>query len=192
MKKRKYFNYNFIIFLYAYLRQIDLSLARSRDEPLIGLKIFYKNQINPELVINFLVSNSLVEKSLNSNFVISKKSFSKINRFKFLIYKLIKRNNFLNYTEIIESINELLLFNDVLKSNKDIDGLAIEKLRINIANLSTIIDYRLFKVDSNKAMYVEHYKQSDNIITNPIANFIIDFELHDKPPVVASKNKFNG
>lgn len=174
-----YFNYEFIVFLYAYLRQIDLSLARSRDEPLQNLKIYYENQISPGLLVNFLVSNFSVKKSLNSNYVITNKSISVFNKFKFLIYKLIRKNNFLKYTEIIESINELLLFNDILKSNKDIDGSEIEKLRINIANLSTVIDYRLFKVDSNKAMYVEHYKQNNSISTNPITDFVVDFELPD-------------
>lgn len=174
-----YFNYKFIVFLYAYLRQIDLSLARSRDEPLLNLRIYYENQISPELVVDFLVSNFSVKKSLNSNYVITSRSFSVFNKFKFLIYKLIRKNNFLNCTEIIESINELLLFNGILKSNKDIDGSEIEKLRINIANLSSIIDYRLFKMDSNKAMYVEHYKQNNLIVTNPITDFIVDFELPD-------------
>jgi len=174
-----YFNYKFIVFLYAYLRQIDLSLARSRDEPLLNLKIYYENQISPEVVVDFLASNFSAKKSLNSNYVITDKSISVIYKFKFLIYKLIKKNNFLSCSEVIESINELLLFNNILNSNKDIDGLEIEKLRVNIANLSTVIDYRLFKADSNKAMYVEHYNQNNIVLTNRITDFVIDFELPD-------------
>ena len=91
-----YFNYKFIVFLYAYLRQIDLSLARSRDEPLLNLKIYYENQISPEGVVDCLASNFSAKKSLNSNYVITDKSISVIYKFKFLIYKLIKKNNFLS------------------------------------------------------------------------------------------------
>ena len=75
-----YFNYKFIVFLYAYLRQIDLSLARSRNEPLLNLKTYYENQISPELVVDFLVSNFSVKKSLNSNYVITSRSFSVFNK----------------------------------------------------------------------------------------------------------------
>lgn len=177
MKKRMYFNYKFIVFLYAYLRQIDLSLARSRDEPLLNLIKYYENQINPEVVVDFLASNFSAEKSLNSSYVITDGSISLFNKFKFLIYKLIRKNNFLKCSEIVESINELLLFIEFLKSNKDIDRSKIEKLRLNIANLSTVIEYRLFKEDSNKAMYVAHFNQNDIISTHPITDFVVDFEL---------------
>lgn len=179
MKKKTYCNYKFIVFLYAYLRQIDLSLARSRDEPLLNLKIYYENQISPESVVNFIVLNFSVKKELNSNFVITNKSFSVFNKLKFLIYKFSRKNHFLYSTEIIETINELLLFNGILKSTNDIDSSEIETLRINIANLSSIIDYRLFKIDSNKAMYVEHYNQNKRLTTNPITDYVVDFELHD-------------
>jgi len=47
--------YSFAVFLYAYLNQIDLSLDRSRWEPLDNLRDFYRSQISPKTVANYLI-----------------------------------------------------------------------------------------------------------------------------------------
>ncbi|WP_343566573.1 hypothetical protein [Sphingobacterium sp.] len=47
--------YSFAVFLYAYLNQIDLSLDRSMWEPLDNLRDFYRSQISPKKVANYLI-----------------------------------------------------------------------------------------------------------------------------------------
>ncbi|KKO93351.1 hypothetical protein AAW12_00150 [Sphingobacterium sp. Ag1] len=48
--------YSFAVFLYTYLNQIDLSLNRSRWEPLDNLRDFYRSQISPKKVANYLIN----------------------------------------------------------------------------------------------------------------------------------------
>jgi hypothetical protein len=46
-----------IVFLYAYLRQADLSLDRSRWVSLSKLRDYYKTQINPEIVADYMLQH---------------------------------------------------------------------------------------------------------------------------------------
>ncbi len=68
-------NYSFVVFLYAYLNQIDLSLDRSRWEPLDNLRDFYRSQISPKKVANYLIDNlGLDVKKLNNLIFIGEES----------------------------------------------------------------------------------------------------------------------
>ena len=59
--------YNFLVFLYAYLRQIDSSLDRSRWGSIEELREYYNIQIAPEHIVNYLMQkydiNDELEKS---------------------------------------------------------------------------------------------------------------------------------
>ncbi|MGJ1404201.1 hypothetical protein [Sphingobacterium siyangense] len=52
---KNWWKWSFAVFLYAYLNQIDLSLDRSRWEPLDNLRDFYRSQISPKKVANYLI-----------------------------------------------------------------------------------------------------------------------------------------
>lgn len=64
-------DYAFVVFLYAYINQIDLSLDRSRWESIDNLRNFYKNQISPKNIVAYLMNrlNLEVEKVDNLIFL---------------------------------------------------------------------------------------------------------------------------
>jgi len=68
--------YSFVVFLYAYLNQIDLSLDRSRWESIDKLRDFYSTQISPKKVANYLIDKlGLNVKKLNNLIFIGEESF---------------------------------------------------------------------------------------------------------------------
>lgn len=50
--------YSTVVFLYAYLVQVYLSLDRSRWTPIIDLREYYKTRISPGKVAQFLLDSS--------------------------------------------------------------------------------------------------------------------------------------
>ncbi|KKX46935.1 hypothetical protein L950_0229180 [Sphingobacterium sp. IITKGP-BTPF85] len=44
-------DYAFVVFLYAYINQIDLSLDRSRWESIDNLRNFYKIKFHPKILL---------------------------------------------------------------------------------------------------------------------------------------------
>ena len=65
-------DYAFVVFLYAYINQIDLSLDRSRWESIDNLRNFYKNQISPKNIVSYLMNRLNLEVEKLDNLVFLK------------------------------------------------------------------------------------------------------------------------
>lgn len=166
-----------LLFLYAYLRQIDLSLDRSRWTSWNELKDYYKNQINPKKVVIFLLQYSHVEMESNNDphYI---KSYNLMDKIKALIFRFFGVKNFLSKSELLYCCQKLMKFDEYLKSTIEIDKLDIERLRIEIAILNyDIIEYKLSMKDRKKAMFVQHFLQNKIVEGNEIIEFINGFEL---------------
>lgn len=167
MKKYK-FEYRFLVFLYAYLRQADLSLDRAIWSSPDELKNYYKNQIAPELLIDYLLSHSEVTNLTEKN---QRKYPKAVKRIPYFFQKL-WNGSFLTEREILHCIRLLSRLKECL-SQTEVDKLFLGKLRDDIA----IFDYRflekkLYRKDWKKVTRVAHYFQNTNAETINITDFL--------------------
>lgn len=65
-------DYDFVVFLYAYINQIDFSLDRSRWKSIDNLRNFYKNQISPKNIVAYLMNRLNLEVEKLDNLVFLK------------------------------------------------------------------------------------------------------------------------
>jgi hypothetical protein len=163
--------YKLVVFLYAYLHQIDLSLDRSRWVPLIELREYYRTQIAPEKVSNFLLRQlDLEDNRLQNLYFVGDTHL--LDKIKDLFFLYFKKETFLKKEEIYYCCQKLLILDQYLKSNFEVDKLEIEKLRIELAKLTYgSIIFKLFAKDRNKAMHVQHFHQNENLNVINIEEF---------------------
>lgn len=175
MVMKKKMKYKFIVFLYTYLRQVDLSLDRSRWTTIEELRNYYANQINPKMISDYICQD--IECNITSSFYIEKqKTF--LNRIKNYFLKIFGKNTFLSSEEICYCSDKLLALHKYLTCDFEIDKEEIERLRIEIAKFNyNIIVSKLYSTDKNKAMFVEHFMQNENLETIEIRSFLKDLDL---------------
>jgi len=175
--KKKYFKYEFLVFLYAYLRQIDLSLDRSRWTSLKPFREYYKKQIQPKVVSDYLIRYSNLDPK-KIQWVNSMPEITLFKKIEYLVSRLLKSNNFLTSDEIYYCCQKLLIFQDYLNSEEEIHKLEIEKLRIEFTKFTyQILQYKLNIKDRKRAMSIEHYMQNEVLLCIDIKEFIKNFEL---------------
>jgi hypothetical protein len=176
MTKHK-FQYDFIVFLYAYLRQIDLSLDRSRWTTWKELQEYYRGQISPKKIADYLLNNSsLVNFDSQSLYFIGNVSF--LEKLKLALFRVFHIDPFLTNEEVLYCCQKLNIMARYLNLSNDPDRLEIEKLRIELVELNyNIIQFKLSVKDRNKAMRIEHYLQNENLNTIKIEEFIKGIEL---------------
>ena len=163
--------YQHIVFLYAYLNKIDLSLDRSKWVPLIELRKYYKTQIAPKKVANYLMREFDLNYDRLEDFysVGNNHLVTKIKDF-FLLY--LKKESYLTKEEIYYCCQKLIILDQYLKSDFEIHKLEIEKLRIELAKFTYgNLKYKLFAKDRNKTMKVEHFLQNENLKVINISEF---------------------
>jgi hypothetical protein len=169
--------YKFLVFLYAYLRQIDLSLDRSRWETWSSLKEYFKFQIDPLKTLDELLRISKLRPGTNPIvFLVKKPSF--FVRLREFLLKIVIRKCNLYDVEILHCCQMLRQFNALLNQDFSRYPLEAEKLRIDIARFySFILEPKMFRKDLDKAMKVEHFMQSENLSTIGIDVFAKDILL---------------
>lgn len=175
MKKIE-FDYKFLIFLYAYLRQINLSLDRSRWEGLSGLRLYYENQIQPSRLMKYFTDRvGPVEEVKFPLYFFEDISFFK-KRWSALLSYFIYQKHFLTYEKIIYCFELLRDFEKVLISKFNDYTLEVEKLRVDITSFNNnTIESNILERDVSKAMSVEHYLQHKEM--TPITKFMNDIDL---------------
>ncbi|AZA52983.1 hypothetical protein [Chryseobacterium sp. G0201] len=147
-----------IIFFYAFSRQIDLSLDRTRWTSFKNLQYYYSDKVSPEHIIKYLNNISYEEKSI-----------TRINKFKFLFKKGLREEEFEYFK------NLLLLFDKFLKSNEINYTIQMEKLRIDIAVFyNNVLGSKISRKDLKRTMKIEHYYQNPLIQTIELKEFVPD------------------
>ena len=115
MRKVK-LEYSFVVFLYAYLIQIDLSLDKSRWLPIDDLRDFYKSQISPKQVSDYLLNNlQLNVKRLNLVIFIGDSSFWA--RIKEMFWSCFRKDILLKEDQLIYLYQKLRLLNKILEAD---------------------------------------------------------------------------
>lgn len=170
MKKIK-IKYNQLLFLYAYLRLINLSLDRSRWTSFHELQDYFKKIIAPTQVIQYLVNSFGLPKIYLKNFSFSPKNKYLANRLRPILFK----NLTLKQDEILYCCKLLFHFDEILNSSNKSYDVETEKLRVDIAtyNMNVLGKMILWK-DLEDLMLIEHYLQNERIKTFELKNFIPD------------------
>ena len=163
--------YGQLLFLYAYLRQIDLSLDRSRWTSLDELQSYFKRRLQPAQIIGYLKRNFRLSETDLRQFVF----FPEKKTFRGKLRSMIAKSLFLRQDEILYCCKLLWAFDKELKSDTKKYNLEIEKLRIDVARYYTeILESMISNKDLNKLMRIEHYEQNDKIEVIEMNEFIPD------------------
>lgn len=163
--------YKLLVFLYAYLHQIDLSLDRSRWGSVSDLSNYYKTQIAPEKVANHLLRKFDLDKNrvYDVYYVGEITSFSKIRTW---ILLHLKKQSFLSKQELYYCCQKLLVLDKYLETNLEIHKLELEKLRIDLSKLTYgSLQFKLYQKDRIKTQMVEHFLQNENLNAISIEEF---------------------
>ncbi|TJZ53577.1 hypothetical protein FAZ15_16185 [Sphingobacterium olei] len=176
MKKVR-IEYPIVAFLFAYLNQIDLSLDRSRWEPLENLREYYKTQISPGKVAEFLVNkfDLKADKLRNLIFIKEAKFLAKIENVLLLYFR---KKVFLTEDEMYFLCQKLFELSKYLRNDIEVHRLQIEKLRIEFSQLNYgVIKFKLTKKERAKAMNIEHFLQNEILHTIKIENFSKNIDI---------------
>lgn len=163
--------YSFVVFLYAYLNQIDLSLDRSRWESIDKLRDFYSTQISPKKVANYLADKLRLDvKKLNNLIFIGEESLW--DKIKDSLLSSLKRDVILEDDKVYFLCQKLLLLDNYLEDGEQVHKLEIEKLRIEFSKLNYgTVKFKLAKKDRLKANNIEHFLQNETLSTIKICEF---------------------
>lgn len=169
--RRIEFNYSFVVFLYAYLAQIDLSLDRSRWTPIKELQDFYKDQISPQKLAMYLLEFAHIDIQQTKYLCfIGKMTFKQ--KIVSIYYRFFLQRVPFKTKEIIYCAQKLLLLDEYLRADTEIHKLEIEKLRIEFSQFTFgIIKFHLWPKDREEASKVDHYLQNPILETHPIHYF---------------------
>jgi hypothetical protein len=151
------------LFLYAFLRQIDRSLDKSRWASIAELKAYYKNRIIPEQVINYLETHfNSVNKDSNLT-VASLQDLSLKDKF-----RLFFQRNYLTSDELTHLFDLLVSFDGYLKSDSSYTP-KTEILRIEIASFySKVLARGISGRNLKKLRFTEHYEQNRRVKPFPL------------------------
>lgn len=169
--------YPLAVFLYAYLQQIDLSLDRSRWTSLDELRDYYKTQIAPGRVVDYLLQKfDLDSKEIDHVYYVTPlSSLAKVVAWLELHFK---RECYLSNEEVYYCCQKLLILDQYLSSSVEVHKLEVEKLRVEFSQFTFgVLKARLFVKDRIKAQRVEHFLENENLDVISIEKFRTGLDL---------------
>lgn len=167
------FKHEFLVFLYAYLRHIDLSLDRSRWGSWAEYRAYACCQVSPLEIYNYLNYDSLNHED-DTVMAINEHSYSKI-RLTYFWNTFTGRNNFLTSAEINYIRCILNKYTTYLNADFEQYNRRIEELRIEIARFySSVLESKLSRCELDKVMRVEHFLQNPVLNTTTLSSFSIN------------------
>ncbi|ANF50915.1 hypothetical protein A0O34_10470 [Chryseobacterium glaciei] len=151
--------YNQLLFLYAYLRLIDLSLDRSKWTTWKEFQDYFKNIPAPSSVAQYLIYNFQLPETDYKNFSFSSEEKLWTNRLRTVFFKTL----YFRKNDILYCCKLLYDFDSLLNSDNETYHLDIEKLRLNIAKYySRVLGRMILWKDLDKLMIIEHFFQNEN------------------------------
>ena len=160
--------YEVLLFLYAYLRKIDLSLDRSRWTSWRKLQEYYEGYVDPMIIVDYLKVKFDLPDTEFQNLPFFPKKSSSVKK----LSSAFTKRYYLNQDEILYCCYLIVAFNDALLSDAEAYSEEFEKLRVDIANFyTTVLESLLFNKDLNILMRIEHFNQSENLIVVKLSEF---------------------
>lgn len=149
------FNKIFILGLYAYLRQVELSLDRVLFDSWGKLILYFEDKIKPQEVINYL--EKITENKVKI-IIFSKKIVFHNNIFDSLFffgkYCYLSESDIFNIRSLLKTFS--ILIQDMTPPDKD----KLIELRMQLNSLCHELEGKLPKKNIQKAQYVEHFNQN--------------------------------
>ncbi|WP_288438502.1 hypothetical protein [uncultured Chryseobacterium sp.] len=162
-------NYSQLLFLYAYLRLVDLSLDRNKWTTWDELQDYFKNIISPSQIAQYLINTFNLPKTDFKNFHFIPQNKSLFNRLKPIVFKTFP----LKQDEVLYCCKLLFQFDEALHSDIQKYHLGIERIRIDIAEYySYVLGRMILWNDLERLMKIKHFWQSEKIDISKLEEFI--------------------
>lgn len=157
------------MFLYAYLRLVDLSLDRSRWTTWDELQDYFKNIIAPSQIAQYLINIFNLPQTDFKNFNFIPQNKSLLNRLRPIVFNTVP----LKQNEVLYCCKLLFQFDEALHSDVKKYHLGIERIRIDIAEYySNVLGRMILWNDLEKLMKIEHFWQNEKIDISKLEEFI--------------------
>lgn len=170
-----YFNRKFILGLFAYIRQSNLSIDRALMDSTDNMLEYYKTKIYPDKLLKYFenkcndklffskISNSKNIEPIFINNIISlirKKSFliNKLNK----IISILRKKPYLTDNEIKYIYSIIKSFDNIIKYN-NITNEELMYLRLNMVYCCDILSLNLSRKEIKTAKKIEHFNQNFNL-----------------------------
>lgn len=162
-------NYSQLLFLYAYLRLVDLSLDRNKWTTWDELQDYFKNIISPSQIAQYLINTFNLPKTDFKNFHFIPQNKSLFNRLRPIVFKTFP----LKQDEVLYCCKLLFQFDEALHSDIQKYHLGIERIRIDIAEYySYVLGRMILWNDLERLVKIEHFWQSEKIDISKLEEFI--------------------
>ncbi|WP_343687764.1 hypothetical protein [Chryseobacterium gleum] len=162
-------DYSQLLFLYAYLRLVDLSLDRSRWTTWDELHDYFKNIIAPSQITQYLINIFNLPQTDFKNFNFIPQNKSLLNRLRPIVFNTVP----LKQNEVLYCCKLLFQFDEALHSDIKKYHLGIERIRIDIAEYySNVLGRMILWNDLEKLMKIEHFWQNEKIDISKLEEFI--------------------
>lgn len=162
-------DYSQLLFLYAYLRLVDLSLDRSRWTTWDELQDYFKNIIAPSQIAQYLINIFNLPQTDFKNFNFIPQNKSLLNRLRPIVFNTVP----LKQNEVLYCCKLLFQFDEALHSDVKKYHLGIERIRIDIAEYySNVLGRMILWNDLEKLMKIEHFWQNEKIDISKLEEFI--------------------
>lgn len=172
MNRKIYFDYEFILFLYAYFRQADLSLDRSKWTDWEELQGYYQQQIAPGKVAVLLLEKANIQDSeLREVSAVRPIRVTQWRQFRRFISWKASLGNFLTEEQVMFCYRQLKTLEAYLDRHFE-EYYDQERLRVNICSIAyEVLEYKLSLRDSLAAEKITHYFQNETLNTHPMEMF---------------------
>ncbi|WP_213277793.1 hypothetical protein [Chryseobacterium indologenes] len=162
-------DYSQLLFLYAYLRLVDLSLDRSKWTTWDELQDYFKGIITPSQIAQYLINSFNLPQTDFKNFNFIPQNKSLLNRLRPIVFNTVP----LKQKEVFYCCKLLFQFDEALHSDIKKYHLGIERIRVDIAEYySNVLGRMILWNDLDKLMKIEHFWQSEKIDISKLEEFI--------------------
>ena len=164
MRKIK-LEHSFLVFLYAYLRHIDLSLDRSRWNGWTDYVAYARGVIEPAVISTYLQGKLGPVKVINADNRLPEHSYLK-SRLLYLWRASTRQNNYLTVVEACYVLQLLARYSACLRADFTGYTLEQERLRVDIAVFyNRASQVTLSRSELDRIMQVEHFWQNATLTT---------------------------
>jgi hypothetical protein len=178
MRKVK-LDYKLLVFIYAYLRQIDLSIDRARWGYWDGFLNYYTKQVRPlKIALLLLKKSNLANPETSIMFSIEPQSFLK--KLWGRLYQIATRSCYLKQAGIEYCCQLLYRFDKFLLADFSTYDFQNETIRIDLISFNyNFLEHKLWPNDIVRATQIEHFHQHNDRSVLLVGEFLRDLAQED-------------
>ncbi len=159
--KKYYFPQKFILGLYGYFRQIELSIHRALNDSWNKMLLFYKGKLPPERILEYFEKYCMNE-NLALNETIQEQIFlTAPQKILCIISKKIGGKPYLYEFEIRFFYIAIKRFSNIVSTRERPKNDPIVKLRMDLTHYCRMLSLRLSNNEIERSKLVEHFNQNN-------------------------------